>query len=241
MDILLAYWSKDLLITNGVLLLHLLGATVVGVLLGYERTYHGRAAGIRTYTLVCMASTILTAINGYPQHWFGGLAHSWASADPTRVIQGIMTGIGFLCAGVIMKEGFTIRGLSTSASIWMTAAIGIVIGVGFYGAAISATALTMIVMSGLRKIESALPRQTTLHLTVVYARDSAPPADEIRSNMGAYGFEVLDWSYHLRDSARHFEYGLVLMCTDRCGASVLVDALAKDPGITEFRLSPSRN
>jgi putative Mg2+ transporter-C (MgtC) family protein len=241
MDMLLAYWSKELLITNGILLLHLLGSAVVGLLLGYERTYHGRAAGIRTYTLVCMASTLLIAICGYPGHWFGGLPHSTAAADPTRVIQGVMTGVGFLCAGVIMKEGFTIRGLATSASIWMTAVIGIVIGVGFYGAALSATVMTMVVMSGFRKIEAALPHQTTMHLLLVYERDGAPSADAIRRQMQTYGFEVLDWTYHLRDGAKSFEYDLVLLSKGEGDPGRLVDALANVPTLAEFRLSPSRS
>jgi putative Mg2+ transporter-C (MgtC) family protein len=241
MDMLLAYWSKDLLITNGILLLHLLGAALVGLLLGYERTYHGRAAGIRTYTLVCMASTVLVAICGHPEHWFGGLPHSTAGADPTRVIQGVMTGIGFLCAGVIMKEGFTIRGLATSASIWMTAVIGVIIGVGFYGAAISATLMTMAVMSGFRKIEAALPHQTTMHLMLVYARDGAPTAEALRGQMQRHGFEVLDWAYHLRDGAKTFEYDLVLLSNGGGDPGLLVDALAHASDLAEFRLSPSRN
>src|SRR5271165_2643894 len=103
MELLVAYWSQAELITNGILLLHLLGATFVGLLLGYERSYHGRAAGMRTYALVCVASTMLTVINGYPGQWYGGLSATPSSADPTRVIQGIMTGIGFLGAGVIIK------------------------------------------------------------------------------------------------------------------------------------------
>ena len=88
MEILTAYWSGAALITNGILMLHLLGATAVGLLLGYERTYHGRAAGMRTYTLVCVASTMLTVINGYPAQWYGGMSITPAAADPTRVDPG---------------------------------------------------------------------------------------------------------------------------------------------------------
>lgn len=62
MELLAAYWSNAELVTNGILLLHLVGAAAVGLLLGYERSYHGRAAGMRTYALVCVASTLLTAI-----------------------------------------------------------------------------------------------------------------------------------------------------------------------------------
>src|SRR5689334_1771167 len=96
MEQLTAYWSKAELATNGILLLHLIGAAAVGLLLGYERTCHGRAAGMRTYALVCVASTLLTAINGFPGNWYGGLATPPSVSDPTRVIQGLMTGIGFL-------------------------------------------------------------------------------------------------------------------------------------------------
>ena len=92
---LLDYWTGAPLVANAFLLLHLLGATAVGLLVGYERTYHGRAAGMRTYTLVCVAATMLTAICGYPAEWYGGHAASPLAADPTRVVQGIVTGVGF--------------------------------------------------------------------------------------------------------------------------------------------------
>lgn len=239
MDLLLAYWSKPELVTNGILLLHLLGASAVGLLIGYERSYHGRAAGMRTYALVCVGSTILTVISGFPGHWFGGLQQTPAAADPTRVIQGIVTGIGFLGAGVIMKEGFTIRGLSTAASIWVTAAIGIVIGIGFYGAAICATFISMAIMGGFRRLEKALPHQTILHLTLVYARDKAPPAAEVRGRMKVYGYEIADWTYHLSNG--HFANELVLQAAGRQLANELVDSLSKAEEIIEFRLSPSRN
>ena len=240
MDELTAYWSQRELMTNVILMLHLLAATAVGLLLGYERSYHGRAAGMRTYALVCVASTMLTVINGYPAHWYGGMAQTPAMADPTRVIQGIMTGIGFLGAGVIMKEGFTIRGLSTAASIWTTAAIGVIIGVGFYGAAISATLVTMAAMTGLGRLEKALPHQTLLHLTLVYPHDRVPSAEDIRNRMGRFGFEVADWSYQLREKTKHFEYGLVLQAVGEGSAHSLVDDLSKSGEVVEFRLSPSR-
>src|SRR5450830_1061906 len=129
-DFLRAYWSPAELATNGVILLNLLGALLLGLLVGYERSYHGRASGMRTYGLVCMASAALTVIAGYPEYWYGGKTAIFGGADPTRIIQGIVTGIGFLGAGVIMKEGFSISGLTTAASIWTSAAIGILVGVG---------------------------------------------------------------------------------------------------------------
>jgi putative Mg2+ transporter-C (MgtC) family protein len=214
----------------------------VGLLLGYERSYHGRAAGMRTYALVCVTSAMLTAINAYPQHWYGGNLPNIASTagDPTRVIQGIMTGIGFLGAGVIMKDGFTIRGLSSAASIWTTAAIGIVIGVGFYGAAISATAVSLAAMTVLGRLEKILPHQSTLHLTLVYRCDNTPSQEEVRARMHHHGFEVIDWSFHYREDKQKFQYQLVVQTTGNCHSHALARDLAASQEVTEFRLSPTR-
>jgi len=240
MDILTAYWSRAELIANGLLLLHLAGATAVGVVLGYERSYHGRAAGMRTYVLVCVASTLLTAINGFPAHWYGGSVLTPATADPGRAIQGIVTGVGFLGAGVIMKDGFTIRGLSTAASIWMTATIGIVIGIGFYGAAISATLVSIAAMTGFGWIEKSLPHQTTLHLSLVYPHDRAPSSDEVRARMKAHGFDVLDWSFQFCDLKNEFQYDLVLQTLGTGCSHNLAGDLSRGNEVKEFRLAPSR-
>ncbi|MBI5261048.1 MAG: MgtC/SapB family protein [Bradyrhizobium sp.] len=240
MELLAAYWSKAELITNGVLLLHLIGAALVGLLLGYERSFHGRAAGMRTYALVCAASTLLTAINGFPAHWYGGMAPTPSAADPTRVIQGIMTGIGFLGAGVIIKDGFAIRGVSTAASIWMTAAIGVIIGVGFYGAAISATALSLVAMTILGRVEKWLPHQTTLHLSLVYPRTMVPTAEELAECMKAYGFTILDWSYEYSEARRQFHFELVLQANGHHETALMARDLSSAQDVIEFRLSPSR-
>jgi putative Mg2+ transporter-C (MgtC) family protein len=240
METLAAYWSKAELITNGLVMLHLAGAAAVGLLLGYERTYHGRAAGMRTYALVCAASTILTVINAYPDQWFGGLSGVHGAVDPTRSIQGIMTGIGFLGAGVIMKEGFTIRGLSTAASIWMTAAIGVVIGVGFYGAAFSATFIAVTIMTALGWLEKLLPRQTTMHLSLVFSDHKIPTTEEVQAYMRAHQFEVLDWSFQKCKDKKQFQYDLVLQAQKACRSHDLVSDLTRARELVEFRLSPSR-
>jgi putative Mg2+ transporter-C (MgtC) family protein len=102
----------------------LLAALVAGSLIGYERSFHGRPAGFRTHALVCTASSVPMLVTVYEAHWMRASEHL-VQIDPTRMAQGIMTGIGFLGAGVIIKEGLSVRGLTTAASIWITSAIGI--------------------------------------------------------------------------------------------------------------------
>ena len=118
---ILAYVGAE----NAVMLARILGALAIGALIGLERSFHGRPAGFRTHALVCVASALLMLVTVYQNEWMTQLALEAIRTDPTRMAQGIMTGIGFLGAGVIFKEGLSIRGLTTAASIWVTAAIGI--------------------------------------------------------------------------------------------------------------------
>ena len=111
--------------------LNLLGGLLLGCVVGYERWYNGRAAGMRTYGLVAMASAAAISIIGYSGYWYGGQHPDITHGDMTRVAQGVLTGVGFLGAGMIMKEGLSISGLTSAASIWMSSVIGILVGVGF--------------------------------------------------------------------------------------------------------------
>ncbi|HEY7714429.1 MAG TPA: MgtC/SapB family protein, partial [Candidatus Binatia bacterium] len=102
----------------------LVASLVVGGLIGLERSYHGRPAGFRTHSLVCLSTSLLMLVTVYETRWFSSVVPGHISLDPTRIAQGIMTGIGFLGAGTIIKDGLSVRGLTTAASIWITAAIG---------------------------------------------------------------------------------------------------------------------
>src|SRR6266545_7678592 len=135
--------------TNEVLIIvfRILAALVIGGLIGFERTFHGRPAGFRTHSLVCLASALLMLVTVYQSDWMTAVPLDAIRTDPTRMAQGIMTGIGFLGAGVIFKEGLTVRGLTTAASIWVTSALGILIGIGFYFLAIIGTIATLTVLS----------------------------------------------------------------------------------------------
>src|SRR5688572_30885690 len=96
----------------------------------------------------------------YESHWFQAAGGARATIDPTRMAQGIMTGIGFLGAGVVVKEGLNVRGLTTAASIWITAAIGILAGVGLWVPMTISVLMTLMVLSLFRWIEAKVPTQT---------------------------------------------------------------------------------
>lgn len=242
---LLAYWSTAELATNGIILLNLAGALLLGLLVGYERSYHGRAAGMRTYGLVCMASAALTIIGGYPGFWFGG--HGGVIGvvpDPTRIIQGVVTGIGFLGAGVIMREGFNISGLTTAASIWASSVIGILVGVGFYLSAMGLAFLSAMIMIYLSRVEAVLPSRHAVAMTLRFKKDFVPREDALRRIALERGYEIAGGSLTIgSDSGRQEWRFVALALSKRSGAplSELAAELASYAGIESFQISHARN
>src|SRR5690242_17936316 len=154
-------------------------AIVLGGLIGTERTLHGRAAGFRTHALVCLASAILMMAAVYQGRWMSTNVVGAVTIDPTRTGQGIMTGIGFLGAGVIFKEGLTVRGLTTAASIWITAAIGIQVGIGFYFVAVLGAAATLAVLALFLAVERRMPAEIYMYHEVCFSGDAVPSEDEL--------------------------------------------------------------
>lgn len=244
-DLLAAYWSKPEVATNVVILLNLLGALLLGLLVGYERSYHGRAAGMRTYGLVCMASAALTIVGGYPGFWFGGNGESVMTlADPTRIIQGIVTGIGFLGAGVIMREGFNISGLTTAASIWASSVIGVLVGVGFYLAAMGLAFLSAMIMIYLSKVEAFLPSRHAVAISMRFKKDYLPREDALRQLALERGYTIAGGSLTIGSTNGMQEWRFVaLALSKKSGAplSELASELAAYDGIDSFQISHARN
>jgi putative Mg2+ transporter-C (MgtC) family protein len=134
------------------IILRLLLGTFIGGIIGFEREAHGRAAGFRTHLLVCVAAVLIMIIS---ENYYFYLHESdpLFRIDPARISSGALVGIGFLGAGVIIKSGFTIRGLTTAASIWIVSAIGLAIGGGLYLEGIVTAVITVTALFILRKIE----------------------------------------------------------------------------------------
>nr|WP_314546474.1 MgtC/SapB family protein [uncultured Massilia sp.] len=237
-----AYWSQQELATNGLILLHLVGALLLGLMVGYERSYHGRAAGMRTYGLVCMASCALTVISGYPGSWYGGHGAAAALIDPTRVIQGVVTGIGFLGAGVIMRSGFTISGLTTAASIWASSVIGIMVGVGFYMAAMGLAFFATMIMIYLNRAVTKLPSRHAVAITLRFKPGVRPSEDELRRAAVERGYAIAGASLTIGSSGNVQEWRFVALAgAGAAPLSVLAGELSDLKGVDGFELSHARN
>ena len=237
------YWTGDFLTANVLIGPNLLGALLLGMLVGYERSYQGRAAGMRTYGLVCMASTAFTVFVGFAPLWYGA-SDAQVPGNPTNVVQGVVTGIGFLCAGVIMKDGLNIRGLTTAASVWAVSAIGVLIGVGFYGAALLLALLCTLSMSLLHRLEAKLPGRTTLEIALTFRQGFQPKLDELDKRAEARGYRVLRDSLTITfaDNQPLWKFGAVALERSRAvSPALLAEELATSEGVASFSIMPVRN
>lgn len=164
------------------LALRLLLAAVLGAVVGIEREWRDRTAGLRTHMLVCLGSAVFTIVSAYGfQDWYTNIPaaeRTTVVSDPTRIAAQIVTGIGFLGAGAIFRSDDGIRGLTTAASLWMMAATGLAIGAGFYELAIGGTLLVLIILVALRQVSGWINR---LH------RDGETSLEVVVSGLSAIG------------------------------------------------------
>jgi len=219
--------------------MHLGLAVLAGGLIGLERTYHGRPAGFRTHTLVCTASSLLMLLTVYQWELLKGAPLETIRVDPTRMAQGIMTGIGFLGAGVIMKEGLTVRGLTTAASIWITAAIGVLIGIGFYFPAVVVTLVTLGTLSLFRWIEMIMPSHYYARLNVRFKRQETPAEAEFRDLITRQNFSVANLSYRLQQGGKYFEYQMTVRSQNTDNYRKLAETLTAMDKVLEFEIIPT--
>jgi putative Mg2+ transporter-C (MgtC) family protein len=135
------------------MLIRLITAAALGSLIGFERERLLWAAGIRTHMLVCVGSCLIMIVSQYG--FSNVLTHQNVVLDPSRIAAQVVSGIGFLGAGAILARGEIIRGLTTAASIWTVAAVGLAVGGGLYLAASASTVIILIILAGIKPLEEA--------------------------------------------------------------------------------------
>ena len=221
------------------ILVRLLVALTLGGALGLERSYHGRPAGFRTHALVGLASSALMLVSVYESVWFQTPVLIRAAIDPTRMAQGIMTGIGFLGAGVIMREGLTVRGLTTAACIWIAASIGILVGIGFFLPAVLTTVLALAALSGFRWIERHVKTESYAQFIVSFTADRAPQQADLVALAAQHGFASSGVTHRYRRGDAIMEYEMTLHTLDRTAFPRISDTLRARPDVVEFRIAPT--
>jgi putative Mg2+ transporter-C (MgtC) family protein len=173
----------------GELLLRITLAGVLGGVIGAERELRERGAGLRTHTLVALGAALFTLVSAYGWSDFRFSTPQGIVFDPTRIAAQIVTGIGFLGAGAIIRQGLSVRGLTTAATLWVVAAIGLAAGAGYYTAAVATTVLVMIALWPLRlaayRVYSRVRPEQVRLLVELRAGETGAPLLEVLEQTGA--------------------------------------------------------
>lgn len=207
----------------------LLLAFLLGGIIGCEREYVGRPAGLRTHVLVCVGAALvqITALKFYT-------LNPGYSSDPFRMGAQVISGIGFLGAGTIIKEGATIKGLTTAATLWVVSCIGLAAGTGLYIEAIAATLLLFIGLKGLKKIEQKMIKSANAITIQMIMPNSVGKIGEIGSALGALGINILGIDIQQLDNDIIIE--LSVKPTRSASQAIIIDELFKIPDVKNIKV-----
>ncbi len=173
-------------------------ATVLGGVIGYERENTNRPAGFRTHILVCLGSALVMVTSEFIFNKY----YTLTNMDPARLGAQVISGIGFLGAGTIIRDGFNVKGLTTAASLWAVSCVGIAAGIGFYGGAITATIIIIITLIVLKKLEKHFRRKNRYITITVETEGGSGRIAMISGIMEKYDIDVKDIQL-FRDDSNH--------------------------------------
>jgi putative Mg2+ transporter-C (MgtC) family protein len=219
--------APDLELWEGLLRL-LLAALLAGVI-GVERELREQEAGLRTHMLVCVGSTMFMLVGVYGWSGYDLGNQIGVVVDPSRVASYVVSGIGFLGAGAIIRHGINVRGLTTAASLWVVAAIGVAVGAGMYGLAVATTALVILALWPLAQVKSRLAgrRASTKRLAVTLDPRASIVATLAAVEEGGYDIESVEVAEE--DEARRVDVVVEIPADMRLGP--LLDRVATLQGV----------
>ena len=214
------------------LALRLLLAAGLGSLIGAERERLAWTAGLRTHMLVCVGACLFTVVSAFGFADVVGGYH--IILDPSRVAAQVVSGIGFLWAGAILLRGDVIKGLTTAASLWTVAAIGLAVGGGLYVAALVATVIILVILAGIKPLEEWLQRRTHTHEMVIRAEPGTLSLDMVSEALGYQARRISRYIATVGEDGRQ-EIRLTLVRTPPQQAAKMTARLAALPGVLEVR------
>jgi putative Mg2+ transporter-C (MgtC) family protein len=216
------------------LLARLVVGTLLGAVIGYERHVHGRPAGLRTHLLVGLASTTFMLVSTHFVYFQHYAKDDLVAVDTSRIAASVVTGVGFLGGGAILRSGLNVQGLTTAAGLWLVAAIGLSAGAGMYLISVSSTLLGVVALTVLRRVErkddGLLRRRVTLVLD-----ESGPPLATILGELGRRGIVTGPAEYDRQVDERRVQVTFQTR-VPAGGSDELVAALEAQPGVRRLRV-----
>lgn len=218
------------------LVIPIVGAVIAGGIIGAEREYRSSPAGFRTHILVSLSCCLLMLSAVHQVRWLTDTPEDIIRIDPVRMAHGLLTGIGFLCGGVIFRDGFNVRGLTTAASLWSTSALGILFGVGFYTLAVIGSVATLLVLAAANLSDKVFPQRKLAKLKVRYHQSTSPTRGDFSKLIKDSGFARAAVSQNVDNGI--VEYSITLNGADSIRTDDLLSSFDGHSGIVGYEYLP---
>ncbi len=222
------------MIPETTMLFRLAAAAVLGALIGLERERHNQPAGLRTHIALAIGSSLVMVISINLAIQFQPEA---PNGDPARLAAQVVSGIGFLGAGAILRYGETIKGLTTATSLWTVAMIGLAVGSGSYIAASGATVLLLMVLTVLNRVEKRFIRAQSSRMITLTIQNRAGLVDELRQKLQTGGYKLSSIGLSRNMEASEVTLYAVVGNVEELAITPLVTLLEGIPGIHTFDIS----
>jgi len=218
------------MITHTDMLLRIAAGAALGAIIGIERDRHGRQAGLRTHLIVALASSTFMVVSAhfYRFQEYGGAPG--LAVDPSRIAASVVTGIGFLAGGAILKTGFTVQGLTTAAGLWLVAAIGLCAGAGMYPEALAATLMGLAALTLFRMLEGKKDGMMRRKVAVLLA-DATGSVPGLMDVLGKAGALVSDFDFDKPPDTGSSSITFDLQFPAELGTAALITLLEAQPGV----------
>jgi len=219
------------MLNEWIIVFRLVLSAILSGIVGFEREFHGRAAGFRTHILLCVGSTLimLTSIHIFDVY------SARVPIDPARLAAGVVAGIGFMGAGTIMRYKASVRGLTTATSLWVVSGLGLAVGSGLYFGAIITTLIAMIALMFFSRLEHVMIRKNWYKTVVIETKDGLEQLKKIREALSEYGSEINDLEADRSKDGTHMILKFGLKLTTNLHNAQLIEDIARLEGVKSVK------
>ena len=219
------------MLSNWIIVFRLVLSAILSGIVGFEREFHGRAAGFRTHILLCVGSALIMLTSIHIFDVYSGRV----PIDPARLAAGVVTGIGFMGAGTIMRYKASVRGLTTATSLWVVAGIGLAVGSGLYFGAVVTTLIAVIALMFFSRLEHVMIRKNWYKTIVIETKDGLEQLKKIRGVLAEYGSEINDLEADRSIDGTHMILKFGLKLTTNLYNAQLIEEIARLEGVKSVK------
>jgi putative Mg2+ transporter-C (MgtC) family protein len=219
------------MLNEWIIVFRLILSAILSGVVGFEREFHGRAAGFRTHILLCVGSTLIMLTSIHIFDVYSGMV----PIDPARLAAGVVTGIGFMGAGTIMRYKASVRGLTTATSLWVVAGIGLAVGSGLYFGAIATTLIAVVTLMLFARLEHVMIRKNWYKTIIIETKDGLEQLKKIRGTLSEYGSEINDLEADRSKDGTHMILKFDIKLTTNLHSAQLIESIARLEGVKSVR------